>query len=61
MESFEFENTDLVSMSCIELEETIGGVIWPILWPILAAGLLAGVIADWDDFKAGLSGECPKK
>jgi hypothetical protein len=45
------DNLNLVELNAQEVQEVDGGIIWVVL------GLVAaGVIADWDDFKKGISG-----
>jgi hypothetical protein len=57
MERVNIEKIGLMTIDNSDLEDIHGGS-----WPQLFGGLvLAGIIADWDDFKAGLSGSCPKK
>jgi hypothetical protein len=45
------DNLNLVELNTQEVQEVEGGFVWVVL------GLVAaGVIADWDDFKKGISG-----
>jgi hypothetical protein len=44
-------NLNLVELNAQEMEEVEGGIIWWVLGIVVA-----GVVADWDDFKKGISG-----
>ena len=39
---------------------TVDGGFWWVVVGGVAAAVGAQILADWDDFKAGLSGTCPK-
>lgn len=44
-------NLNLVELDAQEAKEVEGGIIWWVLGIVVA-----GVVADWDDFKKGISG-----
>ena len=49
------ENLNLVELNAQEAEEVDGGLFFIILGAV-ATIALGGIVADWDDFKKGVSG-----
>ena len=51
LEIMNLENLNLVELNAQEVQDVEGG-----FWGIVVGLVAAGIIADWDDFKKGISG-----
>ncbi len=49
----DFQAYNLVELDSLEMKETNGGYIW--LLRAVAGLIAAGCVADWSDFKKGIS------
>ncbi|TYZ11009.1 class IIb bacteriocin, lactobin A/cerein 7B family [Hymenobacter lutimineralis] len=61
MKNFHLDSFEVVEINTTELTGINGG-FWPVVIRIVggvAAAAGVQILADWDDFKAGLSGSCP--
>jgi hypothetical protein len=50
MKTLDLNNYGVQEMNALEIKTTNGG-----FWPELALLIIGGIIADWDDFKKGVS------
>ena len=59
MQTLQTKHFGVEELSEADLLTTDGG-FWGALAGAVAAAVGAQILSDWDDFKAGLSGECAK-